>query len=187
MGVGVRQTITNPRALAARIASFNQPGALKLDWHSVRPGANGFIPKGRGYDLSGLSEFDPGRTHEMVWAGKIDPQKRIRGSWGMDREVNIMQGVDVLAKHFGISQISCNQPFPSTAEFKKALEKGWLYSVDPEDSRYSYKPWMPGGYYMSPERMVEIYVKAHRRVNRLDRPGGFFDRQKASRRIRLAA
>jgi hypothetical protein len=91
---------------------------------------------------------------------------------------DICGGVQRLREVVPLSQISTNQPFPGTAEFARASRAGWIHDYDPDAMRYGHMVWAPDGQAMDPDEIERLYVRAHRQVNDLWRPGGFFDRQR---------
>jgi hypothetical protein len=96
---------------------------------------------------------NPGETPEMIWSG-IERLKRL----------------------VPLAQISTNQPFPGTDEFERAAREGWIFDYHPDSMRYGKMVWAPLGQVIDPEVVESLYVAAHRAVNSLDRPGGFFSR-----------
>jgi len=86
-------------------------------------------------------------------------------------------GIQRLKDLVPLSQISTNQPFPGSAEFQDAASAGWIHNYDPDAMRYGHMVWAPGGRVLDPLQIERQYVHAHREVNHLWRPGGFFARQ----------
>jgi len=99
--------------------------------------------------------FNPGETGEDVW-----------------------RGIEGLKDLITLSQISTNQPFPGTEEFKKAADEQLIFNLHPHAVRYGQMVWAPHGIVSDPEQVTRMYIDAHRAVNDLTRPGGFFERQK---------
>ncbi|HEX5037614.1 MAG TPA: radical SAM protein [bacterium] len=102
--------------------------------------------------------YNPGETEEDVW-----------------------RGVESLKNLVSLSQISTNQPFPGTEEFKNAVREGLIFNLHPHAIRYGQMVWAPGGNVTDPDTVSRTYIQAHREVNDLMRPGGFFDRQEKHR------
>jgi hypothetical protein len=95
-----------------------------------------------------------------------------------ERSDDISSGVERLREVVPLSQISTNQPFPGTAEFARASAARWIHNYDPDAMRYGHMVWAPDGLATDPHEIERLYVRAHREVNDLWRPGGFFDRQR---------
>lgn len=83
-----------------------------------------------------------------------------------------------------ISQFSTNQPFPGTAEFVSAVEKGWIHNFDPDCVIYGRSVWAPNGERVDPREVEELFLETHKRFNDLRRPGGFVDHLKRKDRTR---
>lgn len=93
----------------------------------------------------------------------------------------IREGVRRLGEIVPLSQISTNQPFPGTAEFVTAVEKGYIFNFDPDYVRYGQMVWTPEGQVFLPLLVSREYIASHRNINPLDRAGGFFETQRRFR------